>query len=49
MAVEWARYGIQVNALAPGYFATDLNAEMRAVRGDHREGGEGQCVDLELP
>ncbi|SDY61563.1 2-deoxy-D-gluconate 3-dehydrogenase [Modestobacter sp. DSM 44400] len=30
MAVEWARFGIQVNALAPGYFATDMNAELRA-------------------
>lgn len=30
MAVEWARYGIQVNAIAPGYFETDLNAAMRA-------------------
>lgn len=30
MAVEWAKHGIQVNAIAPGYFATDLNAEMRA-------------------
>ncbi|WP_020500582.1 SDR family NAD(P)-dependent oxidoreductase [Sciscionella marina] len=30
MAVEWARHGIQVNALAPGYFATALNAELRA-------------------
>jgi NAD(P)-dependent dehydrogenase (short-subunit alcohol dehydrogenase family) len=30
MAVEWARYNVQVNALAPGYFATDLNAELRA-------------------
>ena len=29
MAIEWARYGIQVNAIAPGYFATSLNAEMR--------------------
>ena len=29
MAVEWARYGIQVNAIAPGYFATPLNAELR--------------------
>jgi NAD(P)-dependent dehydrogenase (short-subunit alcohol dehydrogenase family) len=29
MAVEWARYGVQVNAIAPGYFATPLNAELR--------------------
>jgi len=25
MAVEWARYGVRVNALAPGYFKTDLS------------------------
>jgi NAD(P)-dependent dehydrogenase (short-subunit alcohol dehydrogenase family) len=30
MAIEWARYNVQVNALAPGYFATDLNAELRS-------------------
>lgn len=30
MAIEWARYGIQVNAIAPGYFATDINSELRA-------------------
>ena len=29
MAIEWARYGVQVNALAPGYFATDMNADYR--------------------
>jgi NAD(P)-dependent dehydrogenase (short-subunit alcohol dehydrogenase family) len=28
-AVEWARHNIQVNAIAPGYFATDLNADLR--------------------
>jgi NAD(P)-dependent dehydrogenase (short-subunit alcohol dehydrogenase family) len=25
LALEWVRYGIRVNALAPGYFATELN------------------------
>ena len=27
LAVEWARHGIQVNCLAPGYMATDFNLE----------------------
>lgn len=30
VAAEWARFGAQMNAVAPGYFATDINAEMRA-------------------
>jgi len=24
MAVEWAKYGIQANAIGPGYFKTDM-------------------------
>jgi len=27
LAHEWVRYGIRVNALAPGYFETDINRE----------------------
>ena len=27
MAIEWARYGIRVNALAPGYILTDMNRD----------------------
>ena len=29
VALEWARHNVQVNALAPGYFETDFNAEAR--------------------
>ncbi|WP_433192272.1 SDR family NAD(P)-dependent oxidoreductase [Nocardia sp. CA-107356] len=28
-AAEWARFGAQINAVAPGYIATDINAELR--------------------
>lgn len=30
LAVEWARYGIAVNAICPGYVETELNAEFLA-------------------
>lgn len=32
MAIDWARHGIQVNAIGPGYFATDLTAPLQADR-----------------
>lgn len=34
LAVEWARHGINVNAIAPGAFATDMMAGMIARVGD---------------
>jgi len=30
LAVEWARYGINVNAIGPGYVATELTAPLQA-------------------
>lgn len=30
MAVEWAKHGVQANAIAPGYFATELNKNLMA-------------------
>jgi NAD(P)-dependent dehydrogenase (short-subunit alcohol dehydrogenase family) len=32
LALEWARHGIRVNALAPGYIETDLNREFFRTR-----------------
>lgn len=33
LAVQWARKGVRVNALAPGYFRSELTAEMLADEG----------------
>src|SRR6185369_13773742 len=55
LALEWARYGIRVNAIAPGYFPTDLNRDFLAS-----EAGEaikrrvpmrrfGELADLDGP
>ena len=55
LAIEWARYGIRVNALAPGYVETDLNRAFFAS-----EAGQamikripmrrlGQAADLDAP
>lgn len=30
MATDWAKYGLQINGLAPGYFETELNAALVA-------------------
>jgi 2-deoxy-D-gluconate 3-dehydrogenase len=33
LALEWARDNVQVNAIAPGYVVSDLNADLRADKG----------------
>ncbi|WP_258110823.1 SDR family oxidoreductase [Alicyclobacillus sp. SP_1] len=35
LAVKWARYGIYVNAIAPGFFPTKMTKDVLAARGDH--------------
>jgi NAD(P)-dependent dehydrogenase (short-subunit alcohol dehydrogenase family) len=42
LALEWARYRIRVNALAPGYIGTDINAEFFA-------GEAGQAMIKRIP
>lgn len=37
LANEWARHGININAIAPGYMATDNTAQLRADEQRHRE------------
>jgi gluconate 5-dehydrogenase len=39
LAIEWARYGITVNALAPSYFPTEMTIDPRigTVPPDHEE------------
>lgn len=37
MANEWAKYDIQVNAVAPGYMETENTAALRADEARHRE------------
>lgn len=55
MALELARHGIRVNALLPGYIATDLNQEFLASEAGERLRGRipsrqfGQLEDLDGP
>jgi NAD(P)-dependent dehydrogenase (short-subunit alcohol dehydrogenase family) len=37
MAREWARHGIAVNALCPGYIETDINADWFKTEGGQKQ------------
>jgi 2-deoxy-D-gluconate 3-dehydrogenase len=54
LANEWAKHGINVNAIAPGYMATNNTAPLRADEGRSKEilsripaGRWGQAEDLQ--
>ena len=56
LANEWAKYGVQVNAIAPGYFETDNTAALRANEQRYQEisaripaGRWGEPQDLSGP
>ncbi|MBT6094205.1 MAG: glucose 1-dehydrogenase [Rhodospirillaceae bacterium] len=55
LAIEWARHKIRVNALAPGYFVTDINREFLASEAGQEivarvpQRRTGDPVDLEGP
>jgi len=42
MAVEWGKYGINVNAICPGYISTEINRE-------HFNGPQGDKLISMLP
>ena len=55
LALEWARFNIRVNALAPGYVATDLNRKFlvsdagKKMISNVPQRRTGEMVDLEGP
>lgn len=55
LALEWARHGIRVNALCPGYIETDINRDFfasdagRALIGRVPQRRLGQMSDLDGP
>jgi NAD(P)-dependent dehydrogenase (short-subunit alcohol dehydrogenase family) len=55
LALEWAAHGIRVNAIAPGYFETDINRDLlrsdtgQALIARIPQGRVGQLADLDGP
>jgi 2-dehydro-3-deoxy-D-gluconate 5-dehydrogenase len=46
MANDWAKYSIRVNAIGPGWFATDLN---KSLRGDKNRQDEHREITNRIP
>jgi 2-deoxy-D-gluconate 3-dehydrogenase len=55
LALEWARHGIRVNAIAPGYFSTEINADFLESEAGRRllsrvpMGRAGNLAELDGP
>ncbi len=55
LALEWAEHGIRVNAIAPGYFETDINRDLlrsaagQAIIGRVPQKRPGQLPELDGP
>ena len=55
LALEWAEHGIRVNAIAPGYFETDINRDMlrsevgRAIIARVPQKRTGELAELDGP
>ena len=55
LALEWAAYGIRVNAIAPGYFETDINRDLlrsdagKAIISRIPQQRVGQMAELDGP
>jgi 3-oxoacyl-[acyl-carrier protein] reductase len=41
LAFDWSKYGIRVHEVAPGYIATEMNADVRARAAEYHDAQRG--------